>query len=345
MKDELRKWIPRWWAGEDVKHAKKANIILWPVEHLFGAAVKGRNKFYDLGLLTSETAPLPVISIGNIGVGGAGKTPFAAWVAQQLIEFGRRPAIVLRGYGADEVAVHAELNPDVPVITAAKRLKGSRQALEQGSDVVILDDAFQHRALRRDLDIVLVSVEQWQGNRRLMPRGPWREREGALARADLIIVTRKSARGEEATEVMAALERHSPDRPIVRCYLESRSLIKLHGGPSDLSAIDSLDGQDVLAIASLADPAPFLRQMEDAGANVDMETFPDHYAFTADDAAEILERAGKRTVVMTRKEAVKLSEFLPDSAAVYVLDQRVIIESGMNEVERALRRALERQIP
>ena len=261
-----------------------------------------------------------------------------------MIEFGRRPGIVLRGYGEDEIAVHAELNPDVPIIPAAKRLAGARKALARGCDAVILDDAFQHRVLRRDLDIVLVSVEQWGGNRRLMPRGPWREREGALARADLIVVTRKSADLAEAEALMTALKRHSPDRPIVVCHLKPKSLIGLHGDSTGVQIV-SLRGKSVLAVASLADPVPFIRQLEEAGAEVELESFPDHYAFTAEDAANIRERAGKRTIVMTRKEAVKLRALLPEASGAVVLDQEVVIESGATEIDRALRRALERQIP
>ncbi len=345
MRDELRKWIPRWWSGEKVKHGTKARILLLPVEHLFGTGVWLRNRFYDVGLLTSETAPLAVVSIGNIGVGGAGKTPFAAWVAERLRHFGRRPAVVLRGYGEDEISVHRELNPDVPIFADRKRLAGARQALARGCDAVILDDAFQHRALRRDLDIVLISVEQWQGNRRLLPRGPWREREAALSRADLLVVTRKSASIQETEDLMTRLQRHSPDRPLASCHLKPLSLSGLHGEASDVQPLKNLGGKDVLAVASLADPAPFVAQLEQSGARVELSSFPDHYTFTEDDVATILERAGDRMIVMTRKEAVKLRDLISGGSRIHVLDQEVVIESGATEIDRALRRAMDRQIP
>ena len=140
----------------------------------YGAAMRARHGLYDSGALPSASPELPVLSIGNLTVGGTGKTPVAAWVAGQL-RSRSRPAILLRGYGGDEVHVHARLNPGIPVIANADRVAGVRQALAQGADVVVADDAFQHRQLRRTADVVLVSVEQMLRPRRLLPAGPWRE--------------------------------------------------------------------------------------------------------------------------------------------------------------------------
>src|SRR5690606_37512688 len=192
MAPGLREWVPRWWRGEAGWVGRGASAALWPAEQLFRGIVAARNRAFDSGLLRSERAPIPVISVGNLGVGGAGKTPFAAWVAGRLHEYGRRPAIVLRGYGADEILVHRELNPDVPVHAARARIEGVREAAARGSDVVILDDGFQHRAIQRDLDVVLLTADGWTGEVRLLPRGPWREDLGALRRADLVVVTRKA---------------------------------------------------------------------------------------------------------------------------------------------------------
>src|SRR5688500_17343662 len=118
----IREWVPRWWKGEGGALGHGLDVGLWPVEMLFRAAVLGRNRAYDAGLLRIESAPIPVVSVGNLGVGGAGKTPISSWVAARLSRWGHRPAIVLRGYGADEILVHREINPAVPVFAAARRI-------------------------------------------------------------------------------------------------------------------------------------------------------------------------------------------------------------------------------
>src|SRR5690348_7442624 len=137
--------------------------------------------------MTTHDPVLPTLSVGNVTVGGTGKTPVAAWIAAELIDRGARPAIVLRGYGDDEPLVHARLNPDVPVIVAPDRLEGIARAAASGADVAVLDDAFQHRRAQRTADIVLVSAERWTRTPRLLPAGPWRESLRALRRTSMIL--------------------------------------------------------------------------------------------------------------------------------------------------------------
>jgi len=125
---------------------------------------------YDSGLFPSEEFSVAVVSVGNLSVGGTGKTPVAAWIARALTERGIKPGIVLRGYGGDETIVHQRLNAGVPVIVASDRARGIREAIAQGADVVILDDAFQHRRAARDADVLLVDADSWSGSPRLLPR-------------------------------------------------------------------------------------------------------------------------------------------------------------------------------
>ena len=181
------------WAGEGGAVGAALRLALAPAEAVFRGVVAARNGAYDRGWLRSERVDVPVISIGNVSVGGAGKTPFAAWLARRLADWGRKPAIALRGYGEDEIVLHRELNPDIPVFRGRRRVEAAREAVAAGRDVIVLDDAFQHRALARDLDLVLIPVEGWEPRPRVLPRGPWREGVQALARADLIVLTRKSA--------------------------------------------------------------------------------------------------------------------------------------------------------
>ena len=332
----LRTWVPRWWAGDAGAGGAVLSAALLPAEGAFRGVAALRNAAYDRGVLRAEQAPVPVVSIGNLAVGGAGKTPVAAWVAARLRERGRRPGVALRGYGEDEVLVHRELNPEVPVFAAARRIEAARAAAAAGCDVVVLDDGFQHRALARDLDVVLIAAEGWQSKRRALPRGPWREGPGALGRADAVVLTRKSAPRARAEAVTREVERWAAGKTLASCHLAPARLTGLHGG-ADLES-SALEGRAVLAVAGLAEPGPFVEHLRAAGARVEEALFGDHHTFTSAEAARLAERAGERMVVMTRKDAVKLRRLLPDGARAYVLEQTVRFDWG----EEALLAALER---
>jgi tetraacyldisaccharide 4'-kinase len=327
------------WAGGGGAAGTALRLALAPAEAAYGAITSARNGAYDRGWLRSERVDVPVISIGNISVGGAGKTPFAAWVARRLLEWGRRPAIALRGYGEDEILLHHELNPDVPVFRGKRRVEAAREAVAAGCDAVVLDDGFQHRALARDLDIALVPVEGWEPRPRLVPRGPWREGPRALGRADVIVLTRKTADAARAAEVEREVARMHPRKLIIQCALLPSRLVPLHG--SGALGIGALAGRKVLGVAALAVPGPFIDHLRGAGAEVEGATYPDHHPFNADDAANLMARGNGRMMVMTHKDAVKLRALLPAAAEAYVLEQTVTIESRADALDAALRRALE----
>lgn len=330
--------MPRWWAGEAGRAGRALHATLAPAEAGYRAVVRARNGLYDHGWLKAASAPIPVVSVGNIGVGGAGKTPFAAWLAGWMDARGLEPAVVLRGYGGDEVQVHAELNPGVPVFAAARRIQGVRDAARAGRGVAVLDDAFQHRALARDLDVVLVSAEAWEAERNLLPRGPWREDATALRRADLVVVTRKSADPDRAAAVAEAVGRWVPGMPRILCALLPDGVGPLHLQGAEEGCAESLLGVPVLAVAALADPRPFAENLQAMGAEVELVAFPDHHAYTAAEAEAVLSRAAGRRVITTHKDAVKLRHLLPHGARVRVLRQRVEIERGLDRLERALER-------
>ncbi|HEU0014401.1 MAG TPA: tetraacyldisaccharide 4'-kinase [Longimicrobium sp.] len=334
-------WVARWWAGRAGAAGAVASVALAPVEGLFRAAAAARNAAFDRGWMRAERVPVPVISIGNLAVGGAGKTPFAAWIAARLLAWGRKPAIALRGYGQDEVILHRELNPTIPVFSAARRVEAARAAIATGCDAVVLDDGFQHRSLARDLDIVLVAVESWSPRPRLLPRGPWREGPGALARADVVVLTRKTAPLARAEEVAAELGRMHPGKPIALCALETApGLRMLHSGGLEVDA-GMMRGHSVVAVAALATPGPFIAQVRAMAAEVDAALFRDHHAFTRDDAIALVQRAAGRPILMTRKDAVKLRELIPAGTDAYVVEQRVVLERGGEALDAALRAALE----
>lgn len=333
----LRQWTVEWWAGRGGPAGAALDVALWPAERLFSTAADLRNRAYDRGWLSSERAPVPVVSIGNLSVGGVGKTPFAAWAAERFASWGWSPAIVLRGYGEDEVLVHRELNPGVPVFAATRRAVAVARAADAGCGVAILDDGFQHRALDRDLDVVLLSAEAWRASRRLLPRGPWRESFSALGRADVVVVTRKSEPAEQSLEIAGELRGLARGTVIATCHLAPTGLAPLHPGASASAAVE---GGSVLAVASLGDPRAFASQLEMMGAHVELMAFPDHHPFEHADAQAMRARAGDRPIVMTRKEAVKLRPLLPESVAALVLGQRVVLETGEEALLEALRAAV-----
>lgn len=331
-------WVERWWRGEAGMAGTLLDRALWPAEGLYRSITAARNAAYARGILSVERAEIPVISVGNLSVGGAGKTPVAAWIAARLRSWGRAPALVLRGYADDEVNVHRELNPEVPVVVARRRAAAVAAAKEMGCDVAVVDDGFQHRALARDLDLVLVSADGWTERRRLLPRGPWREGPSALRRADVAIVTRKAVSRERAREVSGALAGFGV--PVAVCRIRPDRLTPLHGGPP--RTLDELAGADVLAVASLADPRPFEQNLRDAGARVELIAFPDHHDFDQADADRILRIRGDRPLLMTRKDAVKLRDRIPEGVDALVLEQVVTMEEGGEVIDAALRRVLGR---
>ena len=191
------------WYG-DGAGARAARVALSPASWLYEAGVRLRDWRYSQSGDAVHASAIPVLSLGNITVGGTGKTPVAAWAAAQLRDRGAHPAIVMRGYGDDEPLVHARLNADVPVIVDADRVHGAERAREMGADCVILDDGFQHRRIARIADWVLVAAERWRDDLRVLPSGPLREPLSALRRANVLVVTRKSASRADAEEIAHA---------------------------------------------------------------------------------------------------------------------------------------------
>ena len=331
------------WYGTD-PGARAGRAALTPLGWIWRGAVGVRNTLFDRGVLGSLPTALPALSVGNLSAGGTGKTPFASHVAGALLARGARPCIVLRGYGGDEEQVHRILQPDVPVVVDADRARGIATASAQGCDVAILDDAFQHRRVRRLVDVVLVSADvPWV--ERTLPAGPLREPPGALRRASLIVVTSKSASAEQANELARRLERIS-GLPATHVRLQAHAL--LHAGSTDDPVpLAALRGRRVLLVAGIGDPKALLRQIEATGADPATAFFPDHHRYTAADVASLTARAaGADFVVCTLKDAVKLRALWPDKVpALMYVSQRVELMSGEGHVQAALERLLAARTP
>jgi tetraacyldisaccharide 4'-kinase len=291
------------------------SLLLAPLEGAYAGVMATRNAAYDRGILRAHRVAVPVISVGNIVAGGTGKTPVTRWLTEQLLARGRRPAILHGGYGMDEPRLHHQWHPDLPVIANRDRVAGARRAIEQGADVIVLDDGFQHRRLARDLDIVLLAAETT--NTRRLPRGPAREPLRALVRSDFVLITRKTAGTDDAVLLETRMHQEIPGVPTARVHLRLQA---------------ALPAEAVVAVAAIARPDLFLRQLIGAGARAELLlAFPDHHEYTKDDAACIVQRAASRVVVTTAKDAVKLRALLPEQPML-IAEQTVVFENGMGEL-------------
>jgi tetraacyldisaccharide 4'-kinase len=341
----VRSWRARpddIWFGDSVG-ANVARAALTPVAWLYGGGVRFRSALYDAGLFRKRSAELPVLSVGNLTVGGTGKTPIAAWVAAQLADHGASPAIVLRGYGADEPLVHRALNPGVPVIVAPDRLFGVTLARQQGCDAVVLDDGFQHRRLGRDEDWVLVSADRPSTSRRLLPAGEWREPPEAIRRASLILVTRKAVSAAEARRVGDVVSALAPDVLCATAHIAAHDLRVVGGDDAGAMPLSAIAGRPVRALAAIGDPAAFLAQLQAFRPSSVTPVFQrDHYAWTAADVERLaVPGPHAQVTVCTLKDAVKLSGLWPRAAApLWYVSQRVEIESGDRAISESVSRIL-----
>jgi tetraacyldisaccharide 4'-kinase len=325
----------RIWYG-DAPWARAARGVLAPAGWAYGAVAAARNALYDAGLFAAHEAALPTLSLGNLSVGGTGKTPVAAWAASRLLEATARPAIVLRGYGGDEPLVHARLNPGAIVVADSNRVRGVERARSLGADCAILDDAFQHRRIRRREDWVLVAAEQWSFSLRCLPAGPMRESAASIARSTLVVVTRKSATREAAFALADALT-HEAGRPLVAViHLAADGLVNAQSGVT--SSLRWLEGRRVLAVCAIGAPRAFFAQLRDAGAHVAEAAYRDHHAFDAREASGLAHRGAPLDgVVCTLKDAVKLAPLWPRKGpALWYLSQCAVVERGAAALDASL---------
>jgi tetraacyldisaccharide 4'-kinase len=334
---------------------------------VFRMAVALRSFLYGRRWLRVAEAPAPVISVGNLAVGGAGKTPVAIAVARRLQARGRTVAILSRGYGASAsgsrvvadgavTLLDAEQGGDEPVLVA-RRLPGARvlcgprraelaqQAVQQlGADALLLDDGLQHRALARDLDLVVLDAAHPVGNGWLLPAGPNREPVGALRRAGLVWLSRVDQADPATLERWRALALKATGRPAV----ESRHapLDVVDGTLTRSLGVDALRGRRVLLLSGLARPGAFRRTVEGLGATVALERrFPDHHRFTAEELGEVFlaaAAAGCERVVTTEKDAVRLDAAWATEPLLAVVRIEAEVLAGEGVLEAALDEALAR---
>ncbi len=309
----LRGSVRDFWADEEPGPAARLlGAALVPAEASFRMAVAAKNAWHDRW--PPPGTPIPVVSVGNLTVGGTGKTPVVRWLADWLRRSGTRVATVTRGYGLDEAALHRRWSGEGAVFSGRDRLGSVREAADRGYGVAVVDDGFQHRRLSRALDVLLVAVED-PLVARLLPRGPYRESPAAARRATHILLTRRTSRPERAAAWRRRLARMAPGVPILDVRIAM-------GGWSDLSGVpDAPPEGDVLAVCSIARPAPFRSGLAELLplAAIELVAYADHHAYTHRDVSALVERLGDRTLVCTAKDAVKLAryrEMVPRCAVV-----------------------------
>ena len=334
-------WLRRSWDGQSGPLGRLMVGLLLPTEVLYRGAIALRNRCYDLGFLSRFESGIPIISVGNLAVGGTGKTPVASWLIARLTTMGHQPALVTRGYGADEILLYKVRNPGVPVVARKSKIKGVAQAAKEGANVAVLDDGFQHRAARRDVDIVLLAAEQGTDSP-LLPRGRFREPLSALSRADAIVVTRKVATQEEACAVGRLAMDKAPKAVLGQIHLGEDVWTELEGD-SPVETYAGPPAGDLLAVSSIAEPDGFHGMVRSKASGVlAYMAFPDHHPFSHKDIRRIVERAAGRPIVVTEKDAVKLGLFSRELPKTYVLRLRVAWDFGQDAVMELIRRALDK---
>jgi len=324
------------WLWGTNRAARVVRLPLVPFALVYGAMVRLRAGGYRWGVLKAARLPLPAVAVGNLSVGGTGKTPLAAWIARRYAERGRAPGILLRGYGGDESLVHRRLAPEAVVVADPNRVAGAERARTAGADILVLDDAFQLLSVARDLNIAVVSAESIAASPWPLPAGPWRERWDALARADVIVVTRKRAPAAAADRLAGRLAERQAGTPICVAHLAVGPLEGMESGTR--RELGLLAGRRVLAAAGIADPESFAAQLEAVGAIVQLQAYQDHHPYGVADLARLVRgSAGADYVVVTEKDAVKLRGRWPrDTPEPLVAGLAVRWERNGGALEQAL---------
>ncbi|WP_165251424.1 tetraacyldisaccharide 4'-kinase [Paludisphaera soli] len=280
----------------------------------YGLGVAARNAAFDRGFKTIHRARVPVISVGNLTLGGTGKTPMVEWLARWYRERGVRVCLISRGYGRadavnDEALVLEENLPDVPHLQDPDRARLAEVAVDElETELILLDDGFQHRRLARDLDVVLLDAIDPFGLGRLFPRGLLREPPRSLRRADAVVITRADLiSADRLSAIRSAASRLNGAAPILEARHAPRDLVD---GEGDASPLDGLAGRSVAAFCGIGNPEGFRRTLDSLGCRiVDLRPFPDHHPYSAADVADLArwaEAAGADLVLTTQKDSVKL---------------------------------------
>ena len=343
------------------------DLALVPFAVAYGIAAQLRCGLYRTGLLKTRSLSCPVISVGNLTVGGTGKTPVVIALANWLHNHGKCVGVVSRGYGrdnekqvvlvsdgqqilvdshkgGDEPVLIATRCPGVPVIVGADRYAAGAKLLREFScNVLILDDGFQHMALKRDADLLLVDAKSRFGNGYLLPRGPLRELPTSIKRATALIVTRASS---TENNVSASLDTSAVgEMPIGISRFALTGFVNLRTG--EVLAQEMMRGKHCIAFCGIANPHSFATMLENAGVTIqELLSFPDHWRYASEDLQKIWESTegcAPKMVITTEKDAVKIMHQLPDALEVFAARIELAWVKGQHSIEQHLMEAVNRR--
>jgi len=317
---------------------------------LFAAAAESRVALYRSGVFSRHRVPAPVISIGNLTVGGTGKTPLVEWVVREIRALGKRPVVLSRGYGAplsetpDELAALAENLPDFLCVRDSDRVRGALVAIEKHhADALVLDDGFQHLRLARDVDLVTVDATRPFGGNHCLPRGALREPVRALGRAHGVVLTRSDQVDEgERHRALRRIRRTAPRAEVATSIHAPVALEPVGDGPE--RKLPWLDGRKVFAASGIGNPAAFEDTLTALGAEIAGRVrYADHQRYDEAHLADLSRRAaaaGAEVIVTTQKDAVKWGDRPADSLPVVALHVGIAFTSGEDGILGLLRSAL-----
>jgi tetraacyldisaccharide 4'-kinase len=327
-----------------------------------------RDWLYALGVLKCRRLGCPVVSVGNLTVGGTGKTPAVELAVRTLIDLGHRPAVLSRGYGrrthgiqivadtasirldaeegGDEPFLLARRLPGVPVVVGGNRYAVGRHAIARfGVSAIVLDDGFQHRTLAKDVEIVMARARGPWGNGRLLPGGPLREPLAALRRASLIVVTGASS-ADDVAEVADAARRYAPRTPVLAARHVPTECWEV--GTMKYQPVESLLGKRLFAFAGIGSPDGFHRTLKETGVvEAGFARFADHHWYTRDELRELDAAAAARGadgLVTTEKDWVRLRRLPVPKRPIYVLGVRLVLLSGESDWRAAFERGASRRV-
>ncbi|MGB2601888.1 MAG: tetraacyldisaccharide 4'-kinase [Candidatus Omnitrophota bacterium] len=310
--------------------------LLKVLSFVYTGAVNIVDTAYKIGLRRKYKVHVPVVSVGNITLGGTGKTPFTIFLADHFLHAGKNPAVLTRGYGKDESKMLRDELPDVPIIVGQDRVKSARWAIEQGRDVLILDDGFQHRRIARDFDILLLDSISLFGNEFLFPRGVLREPLSSLGRADLFALTkvdRISARRRE--KIVKRLGELAPGKPVILTRHRPSCLIDVTGAAY---SAESLGGERIVLVSGIVDPDYFAFLVEKLGAEVVARLdYTDHHRYTQWDVKEMRSKyieSSAEKIIVTKKDYVKIKDLNISliEEKLFVLDVVIDIIEGKEKL-------------
>jgi len=311
--------------------------------YFYAGLIQCHSFLYESGILKSYRVPVNVISVGNITLGGTGKTPFVIMLSKLLLKKGMKLAILIRGYGEDEhILLDEKLKPyGTRVYVGRDRIKTAKEALSYGANTIVLDDGFQHRRLKRDIDIVLIDSTNPFGNGHLFPGGILREPVKSLKRASFIVLTKIDKAGRNLDKTEKSLRKLLPKTPILHALHKAFSLLDI--AQNKEVSLDALKGKKVFILSAICDPGYFKYTVSQIGVDIVREfIFQDHYNYKEKDIENILKEAKALnidTVITTEKDLVKLKTLLSEKSEdlnFLVLKIKLEIVKGQEELDARL---------